>query len=237
MPTSPHRALYTVDQVRALERGALDAMAVSNHELMLRAAHAAFDSLRRHWPQAARIAIHCGPGNNGGDGFLLGVLAREAGLQVDVVALTESSRGEAAQARAGWEAAGGRVRLWDDTEALPQADVHVDAMYGIGLNRAPDAAGAALIEAINASAIPVLALDLPSGLSADSGDCPGAVIRADVTVTFIAALAAMVVFLAEMGLNKPQIKPLGVAGMGVALVSALVTLVARGLITPKKKAA
>jgi NAD(P)H-hydrate epimerase len=186
MPTSPHRALYTVDQVRALERGALDAMAVSNHELMLRAAHAAFDRLRRHWPQAGRIAIHCGPGNNGGDGFLLGVLAREAGLQVDVVALTESSRGEAAQARAGWEAAGGRVRLWDDTEALPQVDVHVDAMYGIGLNRAPDAAGAALIEAINASAIPVLALDLPSGLSADSGDCPGAVIRADVTVTFIA---------------------------------------------------
>jgi NAD(P)H-hydrate epimerase len=78
MPTSPHRALYTVDQVRALERGALDALAVSDHELMLRAAHAALDSLRRHWPQAARIAIHCGPGNNGGDGFLLGVLARKA---------------------------------------------------------------------------------------------------------------------------------------------------------------
>jgi NAD(P)H-hydrate epimerase len=186
MSTSPHRALYTVDQIRALERGALGALAVSNHELMLRAAHAALDSLRRHWPQAARIAIHCGPGNNGGDGFLLGVLAREAGLHVEVVALTESSHGEAAQARAAWEGAGGSVRLWRGSEALPQVDVHVDAMYGIGFNRAPDAAEAALIEAINASATPVLALDLPSGLSADSGDCPGAVIRADVTVTFIA---------------------------------------------------
>jgi NAD(P)H-hydrate epimerase len=186
MPTSPHRALYTADQVRALERGALDALAVGNRELMLRAAHAAFDSLRRHWPQAARIAIHCGPGNNGGDGFLLGVLAHEAGLQVDVVALTESSSGEAAQARATWEACGGSVRLWRDDEALPPVDVHVDALYGIGLNRAPGAAEAARIDAINASAPPVLALDLPSGLSADSGDCPGAVIRADVTVTFIA---------------------------------------------------
>ena len=186
MSISPHRALYTVDQVRTLERAALDALAVSNQELMSRAAHAALDSLRRHWPQATRIAIHCGPGNNGGDGFLLGVLAREAGLQVDVVALSESSRGEAAQARAAWKAAGGNVRLWSGDEELPQADVHVDAMYGIGLNRAPGAAEAALIEAINASATPVLALDLPSGLSADNGDCPGAVIRADVTVTFIA---------------------------------------------------
>ena len=210
MPTSPHRALYTVDQVRALERGALDAMAVSNHELMLRAAHAAFDSLRRHWPQAARIAIHCGPGNNGGDGFLLGVLAREAGLQVDVVALIESSRGEAMQARAAWKAAGGRVRLWDDTEALPRVDMHVDAMYGIGLNRAPDVAAAALIEAINASATPVLALDLPSGLSADSGDCPGAVIRADVTVTFIAHKRGL-----HTGRAVDQVGTLELATLGV----------------------
>jgi NAD(P)H-hydrate epimerase len=186
MPTSPHRALYNVEQVRVMERRALDALAIDSHELMLRAAHAAFDCLRRHWPHAARIAIHCGPGNNGGDGFLLGVLAREAGLHVDVVALTASSRGEAAQTRAAWAAAGGSVRLWDDNGALPQADVHVDAMYGIGFSRAPGAAEAALIEAINASATPVLALDLPSGLSADSGDCPGAAIRADVTVSFIA---------------------------------------------------
>jgi NAD(P)H-hydrate epimerase len=210
MPTSPHRALYTVDQVRALEHGALDALAVSNHELMLRAAHAALDTLRRHWPQAARIAIHCGPGNNGGDGFLLGVLARQAGLQVDVVALTESSRGEAAQARAAWRAAGGSVRRWTGAEPLPAVDVHVDAMYGIGFSRAPGAAESALIDAINASATPVLALDLPSGLLADSGDCPGAVIRADVTVTFIAHKRGM-----HTGRAVDQVGVLELATLGV----------------------
>ncbi len=153
---------------------------------MRRAASAALNSLRRHWPQLQQVCIHCGPGNNGGDGFLLGVLAREAGLQVELVALTASSHGDAAAARAAWEAAGGRIRLWDAQGALPEAELHVDALYGIGLNRAPEPAPARLIEAINGSDRPVLALDVPSGLDTDTGSCPGAAIRADVTVSFIA---------------------------------------------------
>jgi ADP-dependent NAD(P)H-hydrate dehydratase / NAD(P)H-hydrate epimerase len=70
---------------------------------------------------------------------------------------------------------------------LPTADVYVDALYGTGLNRAPEPFAASLIERINASAIPVLALDVPSGLNADTGDCPGVAIRAAMTVSFIAA--------------------------------------------------
>jgi NAD(P)H-hydrate epimerase len=143
-------------------------------------------SLRRHWPQARRVRVHCGPGNNGGDGFLLGVLAREAGLQVDVVVLEDTSRGDGASARAAWVDAGGPVHAVDALDGLPLPDVQVDALYGIGLNRAPAPAAAALIERINDSGIPVLALDVPSGLDADSGQCPGAAIRADLTVTFIA---------------------------------------------------
>lgn len=184
MPTSPHRDLYTVEQLRAMERSAL--AAISSQDLMRRAASAALNSLRRHWPEASRIAIHCGPGNNGGDGFLLGVLAREAGLQVELVALSGSSSGDAALARAAWESAGGRVYRWDENSELPPADVHVDALYGIGFNRAPESAVTRLIEAINGAGRPVLALDLPSGLDADNGNCPGAAIHADVTVTFIA---------------------------------------------------
>ncbi|MFK2929455.1 NAD(P)H-hydrate dehydratase [Dyella agri] len=188
MPTPTHRhELYTVAQVRALDRHAIEGLGVPGFELMRRAAWAALSSLRRHWPQARRIAVHCGPGNNGGDGFLLATLAREAGLHAEVLALDETSSGDAALARQAWKDAGGSVRIWRVGEALPEADVHVDALYGTGLRRAPEPATAVLIGAIGASGAPVLALDVPSGLDADTGSVPGAAIRADVTVSFIAA--------------------------------------------------
>ena len=188
MSECPHRhQLYTVAQVRALDRRAIEVLGMPGFELMRRAAWAAWSSLRRHWPQARRIAVLCGPGNNGGDGFLLAALAREAGLQVDVLALGETSTGDAAAARQAWKDAGGAVCLWPSGDALPAVDVHVDALYGTGLRRAPEPSATALIEAINASGAPVLALDVPSGLDADTGQTPGAAIRADVTVSFIAA--------------------------------------------------
>lgn len=181
-----HRDLHTVGQLREIERAAMAALDISGIELMRRAAMAALNALRRHWPEQQSICIHCGPGNNGGDGFLLGVLAREAGLQVDVVALSEMSQGDAAKAREAWLADGGGIQVWDEQASLPQAGLHVDALYGIGLNRAPEPAAARLIKRINDSGQPVLALDVPSGLNSDSGQCPGTAIRADVTVSFLA---------------------------------------------------
>ena len=187
MPASlPSRDLYTVAQIREIEREALTALQITGFELMRRAVTAALASLRRHWPQARRIAIFCGPGNNGGDGFLLGALARESGLQVELLALAADAKGDAALARRAWENVAGPLPTWDWPEVLPDADVHVDALYGIGLNRAPTGEIARLIDRINASRVPVLALDVPSGLDADTGNCPGMAIRADVTVTFVA---------------------------------------------------
>ena len=182
----PSRDLHTVEQMREIDRAALTALGLSGFELMRRAAAAGLSSLRRRWPQVRRICVHCGPGNNGGDGFLLAVLAREAGLQVEVVALTPASHGDAAAARAAWTQGGGQVHAWDRHAALPVAELHVDALYGIGLNRAPEPAAASLIECINADGVPVLALDVPSGLNAKTGYCPGAAVRAALTVTFIA---------------------------------------------------
>lgn len=179
--------LYTVAQVRALDQRATNDVGVPGIELMRRAAWAALISLRRHWPLARRIAVYCGPGNNGGDGFLLAKLAREAGLGAEVIALGGVSTGDASRAWLEWKEAGGRERVWRAGDALPTADVHVDALYGTGLNRAPQGDAAALIAAINASDAPVLALDVPSGLDADAGAVPGVAIRAEVTVSFIAA--------------------------------------------------
>ncbi|OOG60120.1 NAD(P)H-hydrate dehydratase [Rhodanobacter sp. C03] len=211
MSAHPHRsALYTVEQVREMERAALATMGISGHDLMRRAASAALASLRRHWPQARRIGICCGPGNNGGDGFLLGVLAREAGLQVELVALNATAHGDAALARGEWEVAGGQVRLWDAESRLPMADVFVDALYGLGLNRAPEPSAARLIDGIHASGKPVLALDIPTGLNADSGHCPGAAIRADVTVTFIVGKRGL-----HTGRAADQVGELELASLGV----------------------
>ncbi len=187
MPMHPYsRDLHTVEQLRQMERAALAALGITGQELMRRAASAALNSLRRHWPQVRHIGIHCGPGNNGGDGFLLGVLAREAGLQVELSALTGVSPGDAAVARQAWVSGGGRVHGVGGADALPDVELHVDALYGIGLHRAPEGEAAELIEQINRSGRPVLALDVPSGLDTDTGHCAGAAVCADVTVTFIA---------------------------------------------------
>jgi len=146
MTPSPHsHELYSVDQVRALDRRAIDALGIPGIELMRRAAAAAFASLQRHWPRARRIAVYCGPGNNGGDGFLLGALALQAGYQVMLFALSGESRGDAAAARGRFEEAGGQIQPWSAVTGLPVADVHVDALYGTGLARAPEPAVADLL--------------------------------------------------------------------------------------------
>ncbi|WP_267223983.1 NAD(P)H-hydrate dehydratase [Dyella silvae] len=188
MTASAHRhELYTVDQVRALDRRAIDDLGVPGYELMERAAAAALICLRQRWPNARRIAVYCGPGNNGGDGFLLAALAREAGLQTDVIALGDSRGDDAVRARHEYEHSGGVVHLWRSGDALPVADVQVDALFGTGLQRALAPEVAELVRGIHAVGAPVLALDVPSGVNADSGDVPGEAIQAELTVTFIAA--------------------------------------------------
>ncbi|HUA81487.1 MAG TPA: NAD(P)H-hydrate dehydratase [Dyella sp.] len=186
-----HRDLYTVDQVRALDRRAIDDLGISGFELMSRAATAAFACLCRRWPQARRIVVFCGPGNNGGDGYLIASLAHGSGFAVDVVELSDAPGADAALARDTWQRGGGTTHHWHTDVSLPYADVYVDALYGTGLNRAPDVVSSALIERINASGLPVLAVDVPSGLNADTGHCPGAAIQARVTISFIAPKRGM----------------------------------------------
>ncbi len=184
--SDPAHALYTTAQVRAMDAHAIDVLGIGGDELMRRAAHAAFDVLRRRWPQARRIAVACGPGNNGGDGFLLAMLARDAGLDACVLALSDASRGDAARARRAYANAGGRIERTRETAGFETADVVVDALFGSGLARPLRGEAAALVEAVRAADRPVLALDVPSGLDADTGSAAGAVVRADATASFVA---------------------------------------------------
>lgn len=204
--------LYRSEDVRAIDRGALAGDGLASRELMERAGRAAFELLRERWPSARRIAVCCGGGNNGGDGYVVARLAREAGFDTSLSALSPpaSERTDACRARTAWEAAGGTSPRFSDG-ALPAVDVVVDALLGSGLKRAPSGNAAAAIAAIVGHGAPVLALDVPSGLDADTGSCPGLALRADCTITFVAdkpglhtgsgrALSGEVV-LAELGIG------------------------------------
>ena len=186
IPPDPTVALYTAEQVRAIERAAIDRCGIAVPELMRRAADAAFAALRRRWPDARRIAVLAGSGNNGGDALLVGALALQHGLDVDAFALAGSPGKDAAKARASFVEAGGRVASIESADDLEDADVIVDGLFGIGLSRAIEGTAVALIERLNATRRAVLAIDIPSGLCADTGMRLGTALRADATVSFIA---------------------------------------------------
>ncbi|SIT72285.1 NAD(P)H-hydrate epimerase [Ectothiorhodosinus mongolicus] len=178
--------LYRVASVRAIDACCIQQQGISGYTLMRRAAAAALQSLRGRWPQAQQVAVLCGPGNNGGDGYVLARLAVQQGLSVACVAITDPKalRGDAAQAYADWAAL--EQEPAELAAALGGCDVVIDALLGTGVSRAPEGVLGSAIEAINACDAPVLSLDVPSGLDADSGTAPGSVVQATATVSFIA---------------------------------------------------
>ena len=170
-----------------IDSAAAQQPACSGTALMERAGAAAFALLRARWPAAQRLDVLCGAGNNGGDGYVLARLARLAGLPVRLAAVAGLPRsGSAADAARQWFLSCGGTEEIFSAAALTQADVVVDALLGTGLDRPPGGPVADAIAAINASGRPVLALDVPSGLDADTGRAPGALVQADATISFVA---------------------------------------------------
>jgi NAD(P)H-hydrate epimerase len=178
-------ALYTAEQVRELDRRAIEDLGIPGYELMTRAGHATLNGLRALWPAARSIAVLCGPGNNGGDGYVVARVARAQGLRTRVVALADPGRltGDARHAHGDLLAAGGRIEPWSPD--VLEADVIVDAIFGTGLARELSGEAATVIAAANGCGRPIVAVDIPSGLHADSGAVLGIATRAALTVTFI----------------------------------------------------
>lgn len=179
----PNR-LYSAAQVRELD-ARLIAAGTPGFELMQRAAHAAWRALRRRWPNADELTVLAGRGNNAGDGYLIAALAQRAGRQVQVLAVGDPQQlqGDAAEAFNEAQAAGVRITPWSSGAEL--RGVLVDALLGTGITGEVREPYASAIRAMNESALPILAVDLPSGLCADTGRLLGEVVRADLTVTFI----------------------------------------------------
>jgi NAD(P)H-hydrate epimerase len=160
--------LYTAAEMRAAE-ARYPGYPDSVPELMERAGGAAADVALRIHADAARWTVVCGGGSNGGDGRIAARRLEEAGKQVRVV---EAKAGE---------------------KELGEPQVIVDALFGTGFSGSPRDDAAALIERINASCARVLAIDLPSGVDASTGETAGAAIRADDTVTFHGPKVGLVV--------------------------------------------
>lgn len=178
--------LYRAEQVRALDRTAIERFQIPGSVLMERAGAAGFRVLSERWPQARRIAVVCGTGNNAGDGYVLARQALGAGLEVSVCQVGDPGRlqGDALAAQQRLLGAGGQPAEFAP-EAVRDADMVVDALLGTGVNAPLEGAWRAAVEAINSAGRPVLSLDLPSGLSADTGQAWGTAVHASCTLSFI----------------------------------------------------
>ncbi|HEY3487581.1 MAG TPA: NAD(P)H-hydrate dehydratase [Gammaproteobacteria bacterium] len=183
--------LYRTAQVRELDRRVLAAQGIAGYELMQRAGRAVYAFVRRQYPgfcaKPARLLVVCGGGKNGGDGYVAAVLLHQAGYKVDVlplVPLTEL-KGDVLTAAQAWRNCCNQppATLQSNLEVY---DLIIDALLGTGLQRPVVGEFAAVINRINQMACPVIAVDVPSGLQADTGQPFPLAIDADHTITFIA---------------------------------------------------
>lgn len=175
--------LLTVEAMRSVDEAAI-AGGTPGLSLMHHAGAAVAERARAHLPEGGRVLILCGPGNNGGDGFVAARRLAERGVSVDLRLLGEPAalKGDAALAAREWPGPVGPATADD----LAGFDLVIDALFGAGLSRDIDGTARALIEAVGRSGTPVLAVDVPSGIDGDTGAVRGAAVRAIETVTFVA---------------------------------------------------
>ena len=182
MHTEIDTLIKTPEAMGHIDRAAA-ASGLSSYGLMERAGQAVAAAALRRFPGAMRFAVLCGPGNNGGDGYVAARALKEAGASVAVHALgdTAALTGDAAVAFAGFE---GPVAPLADYSPRP-GDVVIDALFGAGLARDVPAEVASTIETVRQNGLPVLAVDLPSGIDGRTGQVRGAAFEAVATVTFM----------------------------------------------------
>ncbi len=177
--------LYNVSSVVQLEQIAINQFAIPAYTLMKRAGNAVFNIIKNKYPQCKNILILCGAGNNAGDGYVVASLAQQAGFNVRVISLINplELKNEALLAYQDWLSVGENT-VAGNVE-INNVDIIVDALLGTGLAREVVGKWAQWIAAVNDSTLPVISIDIPSGLLADTGVISGQAIQADITVTFV----------------------------------------------------
>ncbi|MHB2165882.1 NAD(P)H-hydrate dehydratase [Alsobacter sp. R-9] len=150
--------------------------------LMEKAGRSVADVVVRRFPAGSRVLVLCGPGNNGGDGFVAArvLVARGYRVALHLLGARDALKGDAGLAAAAWT---GSVEPLSTADP-GSADVVVDALFGAGLARKLDGEALAAVQRLNASGVPVVAVDVPSGVDGNSGQARGEAVRASETVTF-----------------------------------------------------
>jgi hydroxyethylthiazole kinase-like uncharacterized protein yjeF len=196
--------LYTAAEMRAAE----EAHEGSTLELMERAGNAAAEAALRAWPDARRVAVWCGTGANGGDGLVVARELHAAGREpvVRLLGSEEKVKGDAAETLRRARETG--VAFVDDQ--VP-ADLVVDALFGTGFSGAPRRGAARWIEEMNATEAPVLAVDLPSGIDASTGEAAGPAVRAERTVTFHGAKVGLAVAPGRFHAGEVEVADIGLS--------------------------
>lgn len=184
---APSVALYSADQIKKIEQRYAQEPHTGTYALMEKAGASAFHHLISAWPDARKIIVVTGKGNNAGDGFIVATLAAERRLKVDLVHLADPTllKGDALIAYKKMPNRVIKVRSVKEVK-FSSYDVIVDAMLGTGIKGKLQEPYVTVIKRINANQIPVLAIDIPTGVEANTGFVHNEAVRANLTVTFVA---------------------------------------------------
>ena len=185
------KLLYSAQAVREMDRFAIAEQGVDGFELMNKAARFSFHALVKQWPDTKNIVVLCGSGNNAGDGYIVAALAKKRGWNVEVFFASppEKLKGDALAAYHECLETQTTCKAFDQLTfkklCKNKNTVVVDALLGTGLNSEVKGIYAEIIETTNQQDCPILAIDIPSGLSADTGEAFGLAIKANLTATLI----------------------------------------------------
>ncbi|MBK1623708.1 NAD(P)H-hydrate dehydratase [Afifella marina] len=199
--------LLTPEEMGRADRAAMEA-GISGFLLMEKAGAAVADCAQAMCPRRGRVLVLAGPGNNGGDGFVAARLLSERGYRVRLALLgsRETLSGDAAIAASRWQ---GEIKQLTAGIDL-SADLIVDALFGAGLGRPLEGNVAALVEAVNASERPLLAVDLPSGIDGRTGRVRGTAFKAAKTVTFFREKPGHLLLPGRLHCGEIQVADIGI---------------------------
>jgi hydroxyethylthiazole kinase-like uncharacterized protein yjeF len=229
--------LYTSNQVRQIDRQASDG-GISGYALMQRAAGAALRVIRQRWPHSRELLVFCGGGNNGGDGYEIARQACADGMSAQIFAMTavDALAGDARVAAQAALASAVPWQLFERSAAerwmltrQSQHVVFVDALLGIGCKGTLRPLYAQAVDCINESDVPVISIDVPSGICANSGHAEQQAVEADVCLMVVARKQGLYTGMAPAFTGELLFDDLGVGHTITPSTPPVVPMSARGI--------